>query len=102
VIGAIALIAVAYGVVQQFRVWRIDRIAKAAKSRISELEVERDQIKWKTTRELSQRAVKASEADIKKIDKKIADLDAKKAKIRKDVNRMKPTALQQAFKDEGY
>jgi len=102
IIGVLGVIALVYGVIQQFRILRWGKLLKAAKIRMVELEADKEQAVWKTTKRLSTKAVKMSQAKIKNIDDRIKKIDRQKEELRQSVGRMKPSDLKAGFAEEGF
>ncbi len=102
VVGGIALVALLYGGVQQFRIWRWNKLLKASYNRILKLETSQEKEKLELVRKLSENAIKPRKEEAKKIKKKIEALDKKEKAIDKSVDRMDPEALLKAFKEEGF
>lgn len=100
--AAIALLGLIYGTVQQFRVWRWGKLLDASKVRIAELEAEKQTIALEIAKKYGSQAIRLTDAKIKVIDQKLKKLKEKKKTIQKDVKRMDPKALLDAFRKEGF
>lgn len=101
-VGILGLLALGYGIIQQFRIMRWSALLKASKIRIIELEAEKEKSVLETTRRLSTEAIKLSTDKIKELDKKIKVIDTKTLELKKTVGRMKPAELKQGFTNEGF
>lgn len=100
--GAIALVCLAFGVVQQFRIWRYSRIIKASKIRITELDSKVQTAKFEGVKEVAKGQHKINKEELKKIDKKIKEQKEKRKKLKKKIERMEASDLLKAFKEEGF
>ena len=102
VAGAIVVIALSYGAVQQFRVWRYSRILQASKIRINELDSKVQSARLEGMREVANKQHKLNQGEMTKLNKQIKALQEKRNKLKKRVDRMKPTDLLRSFKEEGF
>jgi len=102
IVGVLGLIGVIYGGIQQARIWRWNKILKAAKLRIAELDAEKERAGLDATKQVATGQLKITKKKLKNIDIKISDIDKRKAKIKKTAGRMDPFALRNAFRSEGY
>lgn len=102
VIGVLAALAVIYAGIQQVRIWRWSGILKAAKIRINELDSRVQTSRLEGMREVASQQHGVNQEQVKKIDKQIVELDKKKEELQKQVGRMQPKDLLQAFKEEGF
>lgn len=102
VCGAIVLLALIFGGIQQFRVWRYNRILKASKIRINELSSRVQTAKLEGMREVAKSQHKFTRKEVKKINKQIKEQEQKRVKLKKSIGRMKPSDLLRAFKEEGF
>jgi len=100
VAGGLLVAVLVFGAVQQARIWRWQKIMKSAKNKILELDTENGMIRLKTIRKLTEKAVEPDKKKIIEIDKKLKELEKKKIKIGKSVDKMTPSQLLKAFKDE--
>lgn len=93
---------VIFGIVQQARIWRWDKILKGANVRIAELKAEKDEAELKATKKVASGQLKLSQKKIVAIDHKIKEIEKAKAKIIKKAERMDPLELRNAFRYEGF
>jgi hypothetical protein len=101
IIGVLGTIGVIYGGIQQARIWRWQKILKAAKLRIAELDAEKERAGLDATKRVATGQLKVTKKKIKKIDTKITNIDKRRAKIKKTAGRMDPFKLRDAFRNEG-
>lgn len=102
IIAGVGLVALIYGTVQQFRIWRWSGMLSAAKIRMTELEAKANSAEWRGMRKIAKTATKQNKEEIKKIDKKIAKSKKQEKELEKKIGRMKPSALKKAFEEEGF
>ena len=101
VVGVLGTIGVIYGGIQQARIWRWQKILKAAKLRIAELDAEKERAGLDATKKVATGQLKITQKKLKKIDTKITDIDKRRTKIKNTAGRMDPFKLRDAFRDEG-
>jgi hypothetical protein len=95
-------VAMIYGGVQQFRIWRWSKLLKVSYHRILSLETSQERQKLELTRELSEKAIKPRKEEAKKIKLKIEELNKKEKAIEEKMEGMGPEELLKAFKEEGF
>lgn len=100
VVVALGLIGLVYGVVQQFRVWRLDKIRKAAEIRINDLKLDVEQAELRVKKKFYTGQLKINTADTARVDARLKEIRNKKAKIVKDANWVSPSRLKQLFRGE--
>lgn len=100
IVVAFVVFCISLVVVQQFRVWRLDRLQKAAQVRINELTLDVRQTELRVKSEFYQGKIKVNEEEQKRIDKELDVIKKRKDEISKDANRMTPGQLRDAFRNE--
>lgn len=98
----LGLAGLVFGIVQESRIIRWNRIMKASQVRIAELEAEKAQAVLEATKNVATGQIKISEEKLKDIDKKLIDIKKKKEFIQKNADRMTSWELRNAFRGEGY
>lgn len=99
ILGLFVVVGV-YAGVQQFRAWRLARVAKAAKIRIDELKADNKTIEYKTTRKLGKKLVGMKDKEIKQLDTKLQTLEQRKKELKAKAGRMTAKQLRDAFNSE--
>jgi len=101
-IGAVILVALGYGAIQQFRVWRWHKMLAASKSYIAQLEAEKSQAHYQGVRAATSRAVAVIKKRELGVDQKLKKLDGQKKSTHKQIQTMTPQQLKEAFANEGF
>lgn len=90
------------GAIQEVRLWRYNKMLRASKIRINELDSRVQTAKLEGIREVATKQHKLNQAEIKKIDEQIKEQSKKQEKLKKSVGRMSGSDLLKAFKEEGF
>jgi len=88
--------------IQSCRVYRRNKLIYACKEGIKEAKADKAADTWRACQKIVSTCDRQKEESVKKITKKIEDLAIEKKKIEKKINRMKPSDLQNGFKEEGF
>jgi len=102
VVLGITVIAIGYGLVQQFRVARWRTMLSASKEYIAQLEAKVATARYLGIKQATTRAIKKTRQREKKLDGKLSTLKKREQAITKKVQKMTPEELKKAFEKEGF
>lgn len=100
VILAVGLCGVIYGVVQQFRVVRLDKLRKASEIRIAELEADKKAAYLKAAKDITEGRLKVNKKKLKKINTELKTIEKEREALERKTDRMSPVDLKKAFRRE--
>lgn len=102
VVLGVALLALGYGIVQQFRIVRWRGMLTASKEYIAQLEAKVATARYLGIKQATTRAIKKTRQREKKLDGKLSTLKKREQAITKKVQKMTPEELKKAFEKEGF
>lgn len=102
VFGILAIVAITYGGIQHFRVWRYAQILRRSKALISDLDSRVQSARLEGMQEVAKKQHTLNRAEMSAINNKLRLQVRRQKDLKEKINGLKPSDLLREFQREGF